>query len=132
MNIKKLKAGRKPYYDQSIKNTICFEILRGNLSMSEAKARYAIKGDGTIYRWLMEYKENELEITLHSMNSTDPTPQNVNADQEGNTEDLQKKNQELEAALKMARLKITALETMIDIAESELNIDIRKKSGTKQ
>lgn len=30
------------------------------------------------------------------------------------------------------RLKVAALEMMIDIAERELNIDIRKKSGTKQ
>lgn len=30
------------------------------------------------------------------------------------------------------KLKVAALEMMIDIAEKELNIDIRKKSGTKQ
>jgi hypothetical protein len=29
-------------------------------------------------------------------------------------------------------MKITGLELMIDIAEEQLNIDIRKKSGTKQ
>jgi hypothetical protein len=30
------------------------------------------------------------------------------------------------------RLRIAALETMIDVAEKEYNIDIRKKYGTKQ
>ena len=34
--------------------------------------------------------------------------------------------------LSVARLKIAALEMMIQIAEQELGIDIRKKSGTKQ
>ena len=29
-------------------------------------------------------------------------------------------------------MKATALDKMIDIAEKELNIDIRKKSGTEQ
>jgi len=58
------------------------------------------------------------------------TPNNDN--QLVNNEELQRKTQELEDALKMAKLKIRALETMIDIAESELNIEIRKKSGTKQ
>jgi len=45
---------------------------------------------------------------------------------------LEQKNRELEAALELAKLKNAALEMMIDIAESELKIDIRKKSGTKQ
>ncbi len=31
-----------------------------------------------------------------------------------------------------AKLKITALETMIDIAEEQFKISIRKKSGAKQ
>jgi hypothetical protein len=30
------------------------------------------------------------------------------------------------------KLKIAGLEAMIDVAEKELNIDIRKKSGTRQ
>ena len=39
---------------------------------------------------------------------------------------------ELEAALEVAKLKIVGLETLIDVAEEQLNIEIRKKSGTKQ
>jgi hypothetical protein len=39
---------------------------------------------------------------------------------------------ELERQLEQAKLKIAGLETMIDIAEQELKISIRKKSGTKQ
>jgi hypothetical protein len=35
-------------------------------------------------------------------------------------------------ALQQARLKIAALEAMIDIAEQQFNISIRKKSGAKQ
>ena len=38
----------------------------------------------------------------------------------------------LQKALEMANLKIKALDTMIDIAEEQLKIDIRKKSGAKQ
>ena len=41
-------------------------------------------------------------------------------------------NQELEEKLKAANLKITALEIMIEKANKELDIDIVKKSGTKQ
>jgi hypothetical protein len=39
---------------------------------------------------------------------------------------------ELREALRIAQLKITALELLIDTAEEELQIKIRKKSGAKQ
>jgi transposase-like protein len=42
------------------------------------------------------------------------------------------KDKELKKSLEASKLKIIALETMIDIAESSLKIEIRKKSGTKQ
>jgi hypothetical protein len=38
----------------------------------------------------------------------------------------------LQKQVEMLKLKVEALETMIDIAEKQLKIDIRKKSGTKQ
>ena len=125
--------GRKPVYDQAFKSTICLEVLSGSLSYSEAKSTYGIKGQGTIPRWVKQYKNQSVGGNLHSMNAPNSIPNSTNAEeQEGNSEGLKKTNQELEAALRMAKLKITALETMIDIAESDLNIDIRKKSGTKQ
>ncbi|MGK9127892.1 hypothetical protein M1D52_04605 [Olivibacter sp. SA151] len=40
--------------------------------------------------------------------------------------------QALKKALEAANLKIRALNTMIDIAEDRLKIDIRKKSGARQ
>jgi hypothetical protein len=40
--------------------------------------------------------------------------------------------QALQKALEEAELKIKALNTLIDVAEEQLKIDIRKKSGAKQ
>lgn len=37
----------------------------------------------------------------------------------------------LEEELRLAKLKIICLETMIDVAEETLQIEIRKKAGTK-
>jgi hypothetical protein len=45
---------------------------------------------------------------------------------------LENKVKELEKLLDYERLRTTALNTMIDIAERELKISIRKKSGAKQ
>jgi hypothetical protein len=43
-----------------------------------------------------------------------------------------KRLKELEKQLEHAQMKNIALETMIDIAEEQLKITIRKKSGPKQ
>jgi len=45
---------------------------------------------------------------------------------------LKQRNIELEQALQQANLLILALNTMIEGAEKELKLPIRKKSGTKQ
>jgi hypothetical protein len=45
---------------------------------------------------------------------------------------LEERIKQLESDLRMSKLKVEALETMIDIAEDQLKIDIRKKSGTQQ
>lgn len=133
MNFKKSKAGRKPIYDQAFKNTICLEVINGNLSLAEAKATYAIKGAGTIYRWIKEFTRYAEESNLEPMNNINRSNDlKASTSKEEKAADLMKKNEELQAALEMAKLKITALEVMIDVAESELNIDIRKKSGAKQ
>ncbi|MDB5278238.1 MAG: hypothetical protein JWR61_3193 [Ferruginibacter sp.] len=45
---------------------------------------------------------------------------------------LTKKIRELSSALEKSQLKVITLETMIQVAEDDLKIKIRKKSGTKQ
>ncbi len=47
------------------------------------------------------------------------------------SKDLQKRIKELERQLENAKLKAEGYELMIEIAEKELKIPIRKKSGTK-
>ena len=46
--------------------------------------------------------------------------------------DFEKKIELLEKQLEWEKLRSNALDTMINVAERELHIDIRKKPGTKQ
>ena len=46
--------------------------------------------------------------------------------------DFEKKIELLEKQLEWEKLRSKALDTMINVAERELHIDIRKKPGTKQ
>jgi transposase len=54
---------------------------------------------------------------------TEKTPQELK---------LQAKVKELEKALEYEKMRTLALDTMINVAERDLKISIRKKSGTKQ
>jgi BMFP domain-containing protein YqiC len=45
---------------------------------------------------------------------------------------LQKRVSELEKQLQDAQMKNIALETLIDVAEEQLNVPIRKKAGARQ
>lgn len=85
--------------------------------------KYNIPGHGTVYRWLKWYQNEQTQVDLlPDMKPKEEKPEEIEpAD-----------NQNLEEALKLAKLKIASLEAMIDIAEQTFNLDIRKKSGTKQ
>ncbi|MFC4231579.1 hypothetical protein ACFOW1_06745 [Parasediminibacterium paludis] len=60
------------------------------------------------------------------MNSSTPKPPN---EQPQNTDALQQKIALLEKQLQWEKLRADALDTMINIAEKQLDITIRKKSG---
>jgi uncharacterized coiled-coil protein SlyX len=49
-----------------------------------------------------------------------------------NNQELEKRIKELEKQLELSQMKIVALNTVIDIAEKDYKLVIRKKSGLKQ
>lgn len=56
----------------------------------------------------------------------------MTAKERTNNAQLETRIKELEKQLERSKLKNLAIETMVDIAESEFKINIRKKSGSKQ
>ena len=74
-----------------------------------------------IKRWRYRYSE-ELQLSLSTMNSKDLARHKA----------LEQRIKELESQLSFSQKRTVALETLIDIAEKELKIQIRKKSGPKQ
>jgi transposase len=122
MNIKKAKKGPAYKYDAALRRKIVEELLSGTILISHLQKKYNIGGCGTIMRWVKEFQDEDQNLLSSGMEK----PQDKNSDA-----NKEKTFQDLEAELKLARLKIIALETMIDVAEEQLNIEIRKKSGTK-
>jgi transposase len=124
MEIKKGKPGRKDFYDAALKRKVCEELLSGQSYAKEVAKKYGIKGAGTVVTWLKKYQKEQdgfvVPLVLMEPQKTDDQLKDIKPDHN------------LEEALMLAKLKIAGLEAMIDIAEKTFNIDIRKKSGTKQ
>ena len=111
-------------YSEQLKETAVFRILFGGEDVSQVIADLGIHSSYTLRGWVQVYRQKIQTglITLPAMKATNK--QDVTA--------LKQRNVELEQALQEANLLILALNTMIEVAEKELNVPIRKKSGTKR
>lgn len=106
---------------ESTKSKILKEISDGLIGQREASRKYNIPR-GTIVDW-----QNKLNFTI-LLDAKD----GQNMIEKQGSKFLLDKIQSLTKALEQAQLKNVMLETMIEVAESELSIKIRKKRGTKQ
>ena len=116
---KNRKEGRPFKYEASFRRKVSLEYLSGEFSYGELMRKYQIKSISNIKRWVKEHQDQQQELLSSGMEPNQDKPKQ------------DKSVKDLEAELKLAKLKILALETMIDVAEEQLNIEIRKKSGTK-
>ena len=90
------------------------------MTIKEAQAAHNIAYPDTVRRWVRMLKEENSHLALSQQSPSEmPSPDNVDESQKG-------------TELAEAKLKIAALETMIDLAEQHFKISIRKKSGAKQ
>lgn len=99
-------------------NKIVREIVSGRSTISEVQLKYQIDCRDTITLWIRKYKKAEQELCQDA--KTPPIPE----------KDLELR--EMQKELEMARLKIRALEIVVDIASDQFKVDIRKKFGAKQ
>lgn len=100
------------------------ELENGRMTMERAMeivAPHSKNPYALIHYWRKKYAP-EIALTLPIM--TEKERQKIEA--------VQKRAKELERQLEHAQMKNIALETMIDVAEEQLKIAIRKKSGPKQ
>lgn len=109
-------------YNSLLKRTVVAAIEQGRLTVKEAKIAHNIKTEKIIRSWIAQYKTEKVEICIEKPS--------VLAKDKKTKKDLEK--EALLQALKEAELKIKALNTLIDVAEDQLKIDVRKKSGAKQ
>jgi transposase-like protein len=127
MEIKKGKPGRRHKYDLSLKRKVCEELLSGTITVREVARKYNIPAGGGIKYWIRWYQEEQAELAKLQPMPTEP----INSDTSKSASNSSADSQQLQEELRLAKIRLTTLETMIDIAEKQFHIEIRKKSGTK-
>jgi transposase len=105
-----------------LKRSILLNIEQGTMTVRQAMSAYNITGQGTISKWRRQFQQENMALIATNPIVMEQLPTNP-SDQ---------KSVELEKALAEAKLKIAALEIMIDLAEQQFKIKIRKKYGAKQ
>lgn len=115
-------------YTDDFKFKVVEEYLKTNASMSELQNKYGIKAHGCISNWICKFglgKPTSEQIELQNA-------MKQQREQSTREKELELKVKQLEKDLEKERLKTLALNTMIDIAERDLKIKVRKNSGAKQ
>ena len=119
---RKGQKGRQAKYDITLKRRVAKEYLEGNQSTTQLGITFNIPHN-YVSRWVKEFSSELAEDIINS---------SMTNEEQKDFELLKKQNEALKKKLEYEQMRNFALETMVDLAKSELGIDLRKNSGAKQ
>lgn len=134
------KIIRKPnkYFIESEKHLIIQEMLKTGCTKRDIWEKYTGQEEehGQLLRWMRKLGYNASIPTRRPNFASNSVQMKKKKPSETQTEyfenlQLKKRVEELESQLKNAEMKAIAYSTMLDIAEKEFNVPIRKKYNTK-
>jgi transposase-like protein len=132
MTGRKKREKRRNRYPNELKRKIAKEYLSGSASYGILAEENGLRDKSVVKEFVKWYKRQLASDGPEVSNLSKETNQGFNKDMSKTKEKEKDEVRLLRKRLAEEQLKNELLETMIDIAEEELKIDIRKKSGTKQ
>ena len=119
-NVRLLRKHRQ--YSAEFKKQIVSDFESGEFSVQQLSKLHGIAGP-VIYRWIYKFSNfNEKGFRVIEMKDSSSKKM----------QELEARNKELEAALGRKQIQLDYLEKMIELAKSELDIDIKKNYSTPQ
>ena len=112
-------------FTEAFKLHVVDELESGRLSQASAMRKYDILGHSTVSKWCRKYGRMQVSFKPKAvkMEMTKESQENLY---------LKNEIKALKRELEDARMKTIVWETLVDIAEKELGIPIRKKYGARQ
>jgi transposase len=117
-------------YSMSMKLQIVSEIEQGQLSTLEAQRKYGIQARSTVVQWLRKFGKFDWENQT-PLNMAKSQEQKI-MELEAQVKLLEKQKALMERQAYIADKKAILFDMMIDLAEKEYHIDIRKNSPPEQ
>ena len=127
-------------FSESEKRHIIQDFLNSNCTKREVWEKYTgeVAEHGKILSWMRQFgyidsnTSTRPKFTINNIVKMDKNkPPNASTHEDFEILQLKKRIAALEMQLKESEMKAIAFSTMVDIAERELNIPIRKKFNTK-
>lgn len=125
---RELKGKLIQVYSDEFKRSICEEYLNGTSSKMEVQRKYRIGFKSAIVTWLRKFGYVDQPTSDYRAVCTLDFMGKSNKDIQA----LERKIKLLEQQLADAELKAVVYDKLIEVAERDLNISIRKKRNTKQ
>lgn len=121
-----MKRRTKMTYPEDFKLRVVKEVLSGKYNKEEARRIYGIQSNCAILYWIRQFS-GQLNYREGGISQINPElmenkKQEIDKDQ---------KIRDLQVQLKKEQLRADLWQKMVDVAEEELKIDIRKKYGAK-
>ena len=122
----------RKYYTEEFKEKVLAVYNNSNETAAEVANRFHVNLD-TVKSWVYR-KRTPLLSSVCVKNAKFATSETKQMEKKENLppEAMEARIKELEQQLALEKMRAESLDKMIDIAERELQIDIRKKSGAKQ
>ena len=108
------------------KHAVVRAILSGRMTIEEARVACNLKTTETIRIWISNYQQENPDLSAVNSSALANKKSSVKTVVEHDQLKL------LQQQLADEKLKVAALNTLIDVAEEQLKINIRKKPGAKQ
>ena len=119
---RKGQKGRKRKYDIPFIRNVAMRYLHGDQSLYQIAEEFNVPPQ-YVSRWAHQFSSELAEEQIIIP---------MTEQEEKAYEVLKKQNEALKKKLEYEQMKNFALETMVDLAKSEMGIDLRKNSGAKQ
>jgi transposase-like protein len=111
-------------YSLSFKLQLVEEIEQGILTKIQAKLKYGIQGDSTVSKWLQKYGTFDWEHKTATIMVK--TPEQKILELEAKVKLLEKQKNRAEHLAERADKKVIIFDMLVDMAEKEYDIQIRK------
>ena len=117
-------------YTMPFKLAVVQEVERTGIGVCAVARKYGIQSETTVTTWLRKY--GNFDVANKTSKPMEKSKEQKLMELEERVKMLERQNNSLQHELEMKDHKVAFFDMMIDMAEKEFNIDIRKNSSAGQ